>query len=134
MSRERRGGGFVCFVLGVIVGAIGGVLLAPKSGEETRKELKERADGLLEEGKDIYSTQKEKVIEAYEKGKQVAAEKTGELKKRIGEAREKLSETISESVETTKEKVGQAAKKIEEVKEEIEEKIEEKKGSPKAGK
>ncbi|MBR1417030.1 MAG: YtxH domain-containing protein [Bacilli bacterium] len=45
--------GFGKFILGAAVGAGLGVLFAPKSGEETRKELKKKIDELLEKAKDI---------------------------------------------------------------------------------
>lgn len=39
MSRFAKGG-----IIGVIIGAVAGVLFAPKSGKETRSEIKEGAD------------------------------------------------------------------------------------------
>ena len=41
------------FVLGVAVGAGLGLLLAPKSGKETRKELKKKMDELVKKTKEI---------------------------------------------------------------------------------
>ena len=38
----------MCILAGVVGGIIAGVLLAPKSGEESRKELKEKIDNLYE--------------------------------------------------------------------------------------
>jgi gas vesicle protein len=72
------------FLVGLGLGALVGVLFAPKSGEETRKfltdkaeegrdfaqkkarELRERADDLVERGKDTASRHKETISAAVE--------------------------------------------------------------------
>jgi gas vesicle protein len=70
------------FLVGLGVGALVGVLFAPKSGEETRefltkkadegrdyaqrkaRELRERADELIERGKDVASRKKDSIAAA----------------------------------------------------------------------
>ncbi len=72
------------FLVGLGVGALVGILFAPKSGEETReflakkadegkdyaqrkaRELRERADELIERGKDVATRQKESISAAVE--------------------------------------------------------------------
>ena len=72
------------FLVGLGIGALVGVLFAPKSGEETReylskradegrdyaqrkaRELRERADDLIERGKEVASRQKETISAAVE--------------------------------------------------------------------
>jgi gas vesicle protein len=72
------------FLVGMGIGALVGVLFAPKSGEETRRflsdkadegrdyaqkkarELRERADDLIERGKDAASRHKETISAAVE--------------------------------------------------------------------
>ena len=76
------------FVVGLGIGAIIGILFAPKSGEETRdylsakadegrdyaqqkaRELRERAEDLLERSKEIMERQKDAVSSAVEAGKE----------------------------------------------------------------
>jgi len=76
------------FLVGLGVGALVGVLFAPKSGEETReylakraddgrdyaqrkaRELRERAEDLLERGKEVASRQKESLSAAVEAGRE----------------------------------------------------------------
>ena len=76
------------FFLGVGIGVAIGVLFAPKSGEDTRKylrdraeegrdyvkkrydELREQAGGLVDKGKDTVARQKEQLSAAVEAGKQ----------------------------------------------------------------
>jgi len=76
------------FLVGLGIGALVGVLFAPKSGEETRdyltkkadegkdyaqrkaRELRERADELVERGKDVASRKRESISAAFEAGRE----------------------------------------------------------------
>lgn len=76
------------FLVGLGIGALLGILFAPKSGEETReylssradegrdyaqrkaRELRERAEDLLERSKEIMSKQKDALSSAVEAGKE----------------------------------------------------------------
>ena len=76
------------FLVGLGVGALVGVLFAPKSGEETRdylskkadegkdfaqrkaRELRERADELIERGKDVASKKRDSISAAVEAGRE----------------------------------------------------------------
>jgi gas vesicle protein len=75
------------FLVGLGIGALVGILFAPKSGEETReylsskaeegrdfaqkkaRELRERAEDLIERSKEIMARQKESVTAAVDAGK-----------------------------------------------------------------
>jgi gas vesicle protein len=76
------------FLVGLGVGALMGVLFAPKSGEETRdflakraddgrefaqkkaRELRERADELIERGKDVATRKRDSLTAAVEAGRE----------------------------------------------------------------
>jgi gas vesicle protein len=76
------------FVVGLGIGALLGILFAPKSGEETRdyltskadegrdyaqrkaRELRERAEEVLERSKEIMSKQKDAISSAVEAGRE----------------------------------------------------------------
>ena len=76
------------FMVGLGVGALVGVLFAPKSGEETRdllskkadegkdyaqrkaRELRERADELIERSKDVAVRKKDSIASAVEAGRE----------------------------------------------------------------
>jgi gas vesicle protein len=76
------------FLVGMGIGALIGILFAPKSGEETReylnskadegreyaqrkaRELRERAEDLIERSKEIMSKQKESISAAVDAGKE----------------------------------------------------------------
>ncbi len=84
--------GLANFVLGVGVGVVVGLLFAPKTGEETRELLKNKADEgkeylkkrgselrdtageVLERGRDVVGRQKDTLAEAVAAGKQAYRE------------------------------------------------------------
>jgi gas vesicle protein len=87
MSESNVGSKVSFFLVGLGIGALVGILFAPKSGEETReylaqkadegreyaqrkaRELRERADDILERGKTVAVRQKETLTAAVEAGR-----------------------------------------------------------------
>src|SRR5271167_484687 len=88
MSDNNAGSKVSFFLVGLGIGALVGILFAPKSGEETReflsdkadegreyaqrkaRELRERAEDLIERSKEIMSRQKDSINSAVDAGKQ----------------------------------------------------------------
>ncbi|MGA3294040.1 MAG: YtxH domain-containing protein [Candidatus Acidiferrales bacterium] len=82
------------FMVGLGIGALIGILFAPKSGEETReylsskadegreyaqrkaRELRERAEDLIERSKEIMSRQKDAISNAVDAGKETYKRET----------------------------------------------------------
>lgn len=93
---ERRDSSFIYFILGALLGAIAGILFAPRSGKETREMLKETYEEYSEKGKEILEEKKERLAEAIEEGKKTVEEKSEELKEKFGEIKEKVSERVAE--------------------------------------
>ncbi len=79
MGREGSGQGcdwgVVSFLLGGLVGAGVGLLLAPKSGKETREQIKGMAEDVKETTGDYYERVKKTVISALENGQELLEEK-----------------------------------------------------------
>ena len=71
MARDEGGSGFIWFLAGLGIGAIVGVLYAPKSGEETREYLRQKG----EEGRDYMVNQagrvREQAADWADRGKEV---------------------------------------------------------------
>ena len=67
-------------VLGAITGAIGGLLLAPRSGKETRKLLKKKAEEMEEGAKEAIKFGSEKVKDTSEKAIKIAKDKVEDIK------------------------------------------------------
>ena len=74
---------FRTFVNGVLVGILLGVLFAPDSGEETRKKISRRAQGL----KDTYDDFADNVSSTYNKVKDKASNIVGQAKEKLNNAK-----------------------------------------------
>jgi gas vesicle protein len=89
-------------LIGVIIGAVGGILFAPKSGKETRKDIKDAAVKANREAekklKDLHTELNEKADEAKKMATEFsgkAKEEVEDLAKRAEFAREKIGELIT---------------------------------------
>jgi gas vesicle protein len=77
--RDDSGAGTIitAFILGALTGAAVALLVAPQSGEETRRMIgdkaREGADRAAEaarQGREIYNRQKQNIASAYERGRE----------------------------------------------------------------
>jgi gas vesicle protein len=93
---DRDGNSFVWFLAGLGLGALAGVLYAPRSGSETRevlraraeegrsyvrdraREAREQAAQWADRGREVVSQQKEQFRAAYEAGRQAYHEATAD--------------------------------------------------------
>jgi gas vesicle protein len=82
-EKTKRGG----FLLGAIAGATAGLLLAPKSGKETRAQLLGAGFGSGE--------QVDRIKGALEAGKEQAADQSEALRRKIQETRERLTREMA---------------------------------------
>lgn len=91
---DRDGNSFLWFLAGLGIGALAGVLYAPRSGDETREVIRARADEgreyvrnraqkareqageWVDRGRDVLNQQKEQFRSAYEAGRQAYQETT----------------------------------------------------------
>lgn len=64
MSKDNKKSGLGKLLAGVAIGTGLGVLFAPKKGEETRKELKEKMDDLMNKAKDLDKEEVKQTIES----------------------------------------------------------------------
>jgi len=109
MYDYRRGGSyFGAFVLGGLLGAVLGVLYAPRPGKESREMLADATEKYLSEGRQLCETGKARFTEAYESGREVAVEKTDELREKIEQARGRLKEQVESASEMAREKAVEA--------------------------
>lgn len=94
------------FLLGGLVGAAAGLLLAPRSGRESREfladkavEYWDRADEMYEVGRekalDAYEVGRERALEAYEVGREKAVVTTDQVRHKIDAARERLIDALA---------------------------------------
>jgi gas vesicle protein len=86
MSRDDGGAGtvVVAFVLGAITGAAVALLMAPATGEETRRMLAEkaregrdRANDAAQKGRELWDRKSETLSTAFERGKEAYEQARG---------------------------------------------------------
>lgn len=75
MSKEDSGNSLLAFLLGIVAGAIIGILFAPAEGKETRKKIAKYLEELEEKGEEFVEEGKRKIKEIVEEGKEKIVEK-----------------------------------------------------------
>jgi len=97
---ERNGDLLKGLLIGGLIGVVAGILYAPKSGKETRKDIARTTEDLLSRAKDEYEKAVEKSKAAYEAA--VESLKNFELsaKEKVHEVEGKVSEFAQHSAET----------------------------------
>jgi gas vesicle protein len=85
---------FLAFLGGAVAGAVAGVLFAPKSGEETRRELRAYArkteEELIEKAKEARAA----LDQAIERGKSFVAEKRADVEAAFEAGKEAMKEKM----------------------------------------
>lgn len=83
-----------CIYRGAVAGIVAGLFLAPKSGEETRRELKGYArraeEEILEKAKEVQAA----LDETIERGKHFIAEKAADVEAAVKVGRETMKEKM----------------------------------------
>jgi gas vesicle protein len=111
----RRGGNLLgAFLLGGVIGAVLGLLFAPRSGRETREMISERAQDYWGEGVELYETGRTKVTDMYHSGAETVSEKSEELRAKIDDARDRLKEQVEKTSTVAKGKVAEAIPAVKE--------------------
>ena len=103
----------ITLTLGLAVGFVAGILLAPKSGKKTRQELIEKGEEFAEKTKEGFEVAKVRLAEVkgmgeefFEKSKDALEKTTKTVGQKAGKAKEKVEKVIR--------KGKAAAKKVEE--------------------
>jgi gas vesicle protein len=84
----------LAFLGGAIAGAVAGILLAPKSGEETRRALKGYARKAEEEIIERAQEARAALDEAIERGKHFVAEKKADVEAAVKAGKEAMKEKM----------------------------------------
>jgi gas vesicle protein len=99
-------------LIGGLVGAVVGILYAPKSGKETREEIGRKADELMEKAKEEYEIALEKSKKAYESAVKRLKEMESSAKEKVEEMEEKVGVLTERGKETLQDTKGRLKKAI----------------------
>ena len=114
-DNKSSGAGVVFALLaGIAVGAVLGILFAPKSGKETRQIIKEKGEKLIEESKKNIGD----IIEKTKDFTQISKQKIEELKMVGEDFVEKGKKTVKNAARVIGTKIGKTKEKIKDVVEE----------------
>lgn len=83
------------FVIGGFLGALAGILFAPKPGKELRSEIKVKGSEVLKDAQEIYDDAGKKAKEIIDEAKKRAGELKKEADRRVTEARQRAKEILS---------------------------------------
>lgn len=109
--QSHKGGISVgAFAVGALAGAIAGLLLAPKSGKETRADIQgtvmkikddlvAKLSELKEISEDKYKEIAASVVESYEKSKDITTEQAQEIKENLLDGYQELKKVAEETKE-----------------------------------
>src|SRR5664280_1292197 len=93
---------FMGLLIGGALGALAGILFAPKSGKELRSDIKEKGSEVLKDGKEIYADANTKTKEIIEEAKSQAKE----LKKEVEGTGERIAGEVQEKIGQVKKVFG----------------------------
>jgi gas vesicle protein len=108
-ENERECGNFLKgFVIGGFLGALAGILFAPKPGKELRSEIKVKGSEVLKDAQEIYEDASKKAKEIIDEAKKRADELKKEADRRVDEARQRAKEILSRGAKKEGEAGGSA--------------------------
>lgn len=100
MMSDKNGDLFKGLLIGGLIGIVCGILFAPKSGKETRDDLKNKSGELFIKSREKYETVAEKSRIAYEKSVQQLKNMNLSAKETALGMENKVGELKSQGVET----------------------------------
>ena len=89
-------------LIGGTLGAVAGILFAPKSGKELRSDIQKKGNKIIKDGKEIYADASIKAKELFEEVKHQAKD----LKRDAEDAGEKISDEVHEKIGQVKKVFG----------------------------
>lgn len=93
------GSWLLTFILGGLIGAAVALLLAPKSGSQTREQLKDMAQGAKEKAEGYYGQAKNKMTDAMQKGSELIQQKKSEIESAVSKGKEAYQQAKNTTTE-----------------------------------
>lgn len=113
---EKGGSSLGAFLWGAAVGAAVALLFAPRSGEETQRELKEGAKRLKKEAEGKFAELRESVEEGYDKLRSDVTERVGQARHEVQERKRQAEEALKAGKEAARRAREDLEKRVSETK------------------
>lgn len=95
-SESNASGIVIALFSGIVIGGVLGILFAPKSGKETRKEIVDKSTEVYEKSKENLETMVEKSRDFVEKSKEKMDEAVKSVGSKVDEAKKKIDDVVKE--------------------------------------
>jgi gas vesicle protein len=82
------GSWLLSFILGGLIGAAVALLVAPRSGRQTREQIKDLAEDAKQKAEDYYDKAKSQISTAMQKGVEILEQKKAEVESRVSGVKE----------------------------------------------
>lgn len=115
MASDDGSGSFGWFLAGLGIGALVGVLYAPRAGRETRDELVANALDARDKANQLYSQGVDQATQYVQQGKEVANQAVQDGKVAFNQAVQQTKSVADKAVQDSKEVIGQATSQSKEV-------------------
>jgi gas vesicle protein len=112
-NKSYAGEIMITLAAGLAIGFAAGILLAPKSGKETRKDLVEKGGELVEKSREGFEAARVKAAEAADMGKEFIDKSRGSFQKAL-KSMEETTDRAKKKVDNVVKKGKSQAKKVEE--------------------
>ncbi|MGH7540814.1 MAG: YtxH domain-containing protein [Gemmatimonadota bacterium] len=113
---EKSGSGLGAFVMGALVGAATALLFAPKSGEETQRELREGARKLRRGAEEKMSELRDSIEHGVERAREDVSERVVTAREEVRERKRQAEEALKAGKEAAKQARGDLEKRVAESK------------------
>ncbi|HKY96494.1 MAG TPA: YtxH domain-containing protein [Gemmatimonadaceae bacterium] len=91
---ERSEPGVGTFVTGLLIGAGVALLFAPRTGEETRRQLQQRARRMTDQAQDLVSDVRESVTQTIQSAKESVEERIDSTRQAVDFKRRQVSQAV----------------------------------------
>lgn len=90
----KKSSGFGAFLFGALCGAAAGILFAPRSGEETQRELREGALRLRSDAEGKLSELRDELVDVYERAREDVSERVDLAREEVRHRRHQAEEAV----------------------------------------
>ncbi|HKK27610.1 MAG TPA: YtxH domain-containing protein [Gemmatimonadota bacterium] len=90
----KKSSGFGAFLFGALCGAAAGILFAPRSGEETQRELREGALRLRSDAEGKLGELRDELVDVYERAREDVSERVDLAREEVRHRRHRAEEAV----------------------------------------